>query len=64
MPDWKVVRLGLFYVAFIAGGHLSWKYLQDMGVGDKGTDYPIKNLPRITNEVITILKERKDGKDQ
>ena len=64
MPNWKTMRLGVFYVGLLAGGHIGWKYLQDMGVGDKGTDYPIKNLPRISKEVLTGTKEGDSGKDQ
>ena len=64
MPNPKMIRLGIFYVGLLAGGHIGWKYLQDMGVGDKGADYPIKNLPKIAKEVVTGTKEESSDKEQ
>ena len=32
---------------------MGWKYLQDIGVGDKGRDYPIKKLPEVYGKVIS-----------
>ena len=32
---------------------MGWKYLQDIGVGDKGRDYPIKKVPEVYGKVIS-----------
>lgn len=31
-------------VGLVVAGHVYWKHLQDIGVGDQGADYPIKKV--------------------
>jgi len=49
--------LGCFPALIVVGGivvsaHLWWKYLQDIGVGDKGADYPHKRLIPVYSKMI------------
>ena len=54
-----------YHPVIVVGGivffsHLGWKHLQDIGVGDPGRDYPIKNLPKIAREVTSGKQSDED----
>ena len=50
---WKEYQVIIVMVPLIIGSHMGWKYLQDIGVGDKGRDYPIKKVPEVYGKVIS-----------
>ena len=50
---WKEYQVIIVMVPLIIGSHMGWKYLQDIGVGDKGRDYPIKKFPEVYGKVIS-----------
>ena len=45
-------------VGIVVSSHIGWKYLQDIGVGDQGRDYPHKHIPKVIKEV--MLKEKSE----
>ena len=45
-------------VGMVIAGHMGWKYLQDIGIGDKGRDYPLKTLPEVYGK---YAKEKASG---
>ena len=50
---WTDYQVIIVMVPMIIGSHMGWKYLQDIGVGDKGRDYPIKKFPEVYGKVIS-----------
>lgn len=50
----------------VIGGHIYWKWLQDIGVGDKGRDYPHKKMPEVYYKTITkkLFGEKNESADE
>ena len=60
---WKNNHPVIIVVGILVSSHIGWKYLQDIGVGDRGRDYPHKHIPNVIKEV--MLKEKsEEGPDQ
>ena len=58
---WSNHHPAIVTVAIVFCGHLGWKYLQDIGIGDKGRDYPHKKIIEICSDKIKeSLSSQKD----
>lgn len=51
-----IVVLGIVFC-----GHLGWKHLQDIGIGDRGRDYPFFGVIDIcSNKIKEVLSSKKN----
>lgn len=60
---WHAYQPAIVVGGLVIAGHWGWKYIQDIGLGDEGRDYPHKKLIEIASSKIkeALSSEKHEG---
>ena len=60
---WHGAHPAIIVGGLVVVGHIGWKHIQDIGLGDKGRDYPHKRLIEICSNKIkeALSSEKNEG---